>query len=237
MIGKFLKEARGEKTLEQIATVAKIDKSYLSKVERDILIPKLDKLIPLSKAYGIKFSVLISKLLEISEEELVKLMLRDEKTEYAKNNLNEIKSLSESQRVMVKSHLKNLFANKYQTTDFTQNEEFLKELNIESNTANRWFRILNDYSLDDKFSEMLVLLAKTSENFFDDMNVVIKIEEAIVLNLISSEELSQGIPCIIVSASKLFLKLKGLSIKSLSLLSTDILSQINDISAFLMFQW
>lgn len=58
-IGEFLRAARGEKTLGQIAMASGIDKGYLSKIERNERRPKPDMLAKLAQAYGVSYDELM----------------------------------------------------------------------------------------------------------------------------------------------------------------------------------
>lgn len=224
MIGDYLKNARGDKTLGQIALMAKLDKGYLSKVERGVLIPKLDKLPIIAKAYNVPFVRLLSELLGINIDELETLM-RSESEKPKSNCQNPFEKLSEAQRAMFKFHMKQGLECHYQSTDFASNEEFLQKINSTTEQVTKWFDMVNDYSLNTRIRIMLDIIGKTEDNFFDDMNIVITRQEAKALKLMKNE---QDTPeQLIISGKEIFSKIAKLSLTSLKLLSSDICEQIN----------
>lgn len=58
-LGDFLRSARGDRSLGQIANESGIDKGYLSRVERGERMPKADKIRSLAEAYGVDIDTLV----------------------------------------------------------------------------------------------------------------------------------------------------------------------------------
>ena len=227
MLGEYLKKARGERTLGQISAISKIDKGYLSKIERGSYVPKADKLSILSDAYNVPFIELLAELLEINTKELKELMNKNNKEVFINSAFND---LSESQTAMLKCRLRQLFEQKYSSSNFATNPDFLENIEASSIEVSIWFSRLRDTSLNNKIPLMLKILNVNSNNLFDKMNIVISSKaeaNAIQLYKIKTYENIDTFP-IIVPGNIVFDKVAGLSLKSLKCLSTTICEQITD---------
>ena len=224
MIGDYLKHARKDKSLGQISVAANLEKSYLSKIERGILQPKLDKLIPLSNAYKVPFVELLAELLHTTPKE-IKTMINDNSYNEPENNIQDFdrfRHASEAQRAMLKCRIYCLCIDKYQSTDFA--ECFSKDIVTEPHYVKEWFSSPNNYCLDNKLPQIISTFSLTPDTLFQDMNVVLEPNEVKSLKI----ELEGGVPdyTVIVSGDKVFSKLRGLSLSSLTAIGKGLRTQI-----------
>jgi len=64
MVGEELRKARlaADMTQEQLSSRAKVDRSYISQLERDLKSPTLDMLLRLCKALGVSASEIVARV-------------------------------------------------------------------------------------------------------------------------------------------------------------------------------
>lgn len=144
---------------------------------------------------------------------------------YVKKSMSQdnidIGNLSESQRAMLKYRIHQLMVNKY------RKEDFFADLDKDLGTDNsfKWFRCLNDFSLDEKIPQMLVGTNVDVSSIFDTMSIAIKSKST--AQALSMEYAKDAAFPIIVSGNKFFSALSTLSLASLSILENDLPSQIS----------
>ena len=64
MVGEELRKARlaADMTQEQLSSRAKVDRSYISQLERDLKSPTLDMLLRLCKALGVSATEIVARV-------------------------------------------------------------------------------------------------------------------------------------------------------------------------------
>ena len=77
--GEYLREVRGNRSLQQLAQIAHIDKGYLSKIELDLRLPKIEMMEGLARAYGVDYAELLERrgfLVEDPEDQKMLIAFR-----------------------------------------------------------------------------------------------------------------------------------------------------------------
>ncbi len=225
MIGEFLKKARGERTIGQIASTSEFEKSYLSKLERGVYKPKPDKIFALAKAYSVDVNELIALMFDVKLEELYKIL------GVIKVNYNENKyKLSESQWAMLKHRIKRLFEMKGHEEEFYLYDKLCAIINNDSSKydahdVNRWIRCLPDRTFDNHLDTILSYLETDYDNIFLNMPVKITSPHEVECLGLTEDIIDATYPQII-SGKKIFPKLEYYSLETFQLMCPKLAVQL-----------